>query len=318
MQSIKYLIKNSYSIFICYSGILSLWLKIRPDRKNITFIAYHNANEKRIKKQLIALDKFYNIISLEEGIRCLQGLAPIKSNSLVITFDDGYADFYDKLFPIFQDMNIPATMFLLPHLIDINDITWFDFTKLMIESCKDEFLDLAGTRFSLKKPRNDVCSEIIVFLNKKTSANRHRILNTLRKTMPIEKNLMSAYKLLAWDEIKRMSGLITYGAHTQTHPNLATVDGVQARNEILGSKKRLEEVLQCEIKYFAYPFGDENSFTSETIEILKDTKFECALTLLNGSCRQGNDLYRLKRYCVDGNISGHALATLLSNLWVYI
>lgn len=60
-----------------------------------------------------------------------------------------------------------------------------------------------------------------------------------------------------WDELKSLhSWGFEIGSHTRTHPRLAEVsDPDKLRDEILGSKHDIENHLDAECKYIAWPFG---------------------------------------------------------------
>lgn len=48
------------------------------------------------------------------------------------------------------------------------------------------------------------------------------------------------------------------GSHTLTHPRLTHVSTSQAREEIIGSKKKLEDIFGRAVEHFCYPYGDWN------------------------------------------------------------
>jgi peptidoglycan/xylan/chitin deacetylase (PgdA/CDA1 family) len=48
------------------------------------------------------------------------------------------------------------------------------------------------------------------------------------------------------------------GAHTLTHPFLTRVSIREAREEIISSKKKLEDMFGIPIRHFCYPYGDRN------------------------------------------------------------
>ncbi len=77
---------------------------------------------------------------------------------------------------------------------------------------------------------------------------------------PDQPSFIKAQPLLSWTDIKEMcqSG-IQFGAHTHNHPSLTKIPLKDAENEILLSKKIIEDQLQEEVKYFAYPYGDFNT-----------------------------------------------------------
>ena len=70
------------------------------------------------------------------------------------------------------------------------------------------------------------------------------------------------------------SGLVEFGAHTMTHPNLNNISDEQAIQEIVASKKWVED----QIGYchnFAYPFG---RFSPKHMEMVKDAGFLSAVS----------------------------------------
>ncbi|MBI4320712.1 MAG: polysaccharide deacetylase family protein [Chloroflexi bacterium] len=60
--------------------------------------------------------------------------------------------------------------------------------------------------------------------------------------------------LLSPAEIQEMSRQgIEFGSHSRTHPKLAGLIDDDLRQEVSGSRRDLEELLQTEVKYFSYP-----------------------------------------------------------------
>ncbi len=54
----------------------------------------------------------YKSLTLEDVIAWLKGVKEISERSIVITFDDGYENFYYHAFPILEDFGFKATLFL--------------------------------------------------------------------------------------------------------------------------------------------------------------------------------------------------------------
>jgi peptidoglycan/xylan/chitin deacetylase (PgdA/CDA1 family) len=55
------------------------------------------------------------------------------------------------------------------------------------------------------------------------------------------------------------------GAHTLTHPDLRSLSLAEAREEIMGSKKKLEDWFGREVKHFAFPYGYYNDSLVELV-----------------------------------------------------
>lgn len=56
--------------------------------------------------------KGFRAISLLQVAQCLHHNLPLPERAVTITFDDGYASVYERAFPILQEYNMPATLFL--------------------------------------------------------------------------------------------------------------------------------------------------------------------------------------------------------------
>jgi peptidoglycan/xylan/chitin deacetylase (PgdA/CDA1 family) len=63
-------------------------------------------------------------------------------------------------------------------------------------------------------------------------------------------------QLMGWSQVKEMAERgISFQSHTRTHPNLQTLDDGAVMNELLGSRKKLEDILGFPVRHLAYPYG---------------------------------------------------------------
>lgn len=83
------------------------------------------------------------------------------------------------------------------------------------------------------------------------------------------------------------------GAHTCTHPRLSKIPRDQAREEIVSSKKKLEDQFGQPVAHFAYPFGD---YDDAVVEMVKEAGFQTACTMDRGVNDRSTDPFRLKRW----------------------
>lgn len=92
---------------------------------------------------------------------------------------------------------------------------------------------------------------------------------------------------MTWDELKELKreGLITIGAHTVTHPpDLKILPPDTQRQELVDSKKTIEEHLGCEIPYMAYPDGSNDSTTQQ---LARDAGYKMSFTM-EGTAAEGS------------------------------
>ncbi len=121
---------------------------------------------------------------------------------------------------------------------------------------------------------------------------------------------------LTWDQVKEMEKYnFLAGAHTRHHAYLPKVSEIQAKDEIAGSKKVIEDHLGHSIDYFCYPSG---GFTEEVKGLVKEAGYKAAVTTNRGKDRFNVDLYELKRIHMnntDDRYSGLILWAKLSGYY---
>jgi peptidoglycan/xylan/chitin deacetylase (PgdA/CDA1 family) len=107
-------------------------------------------------------------------------------------------------------------------------------------------------------------------------------------------------RLLNWTEVSEMQKAgFTFGSHSLTHANLASIDPEQARREINESKKILETQLRESVNFFCYPFG---SYSPEVKKMAASAGYQAAFVTppvrgagLFPKHRMAQDRYALKR-----------------------
>ena len=103
-------------------------------------------------------------------------------------------------------------------------------------------------------------------------------------------------QLLDWNQIREMaeSG-ITFGSHTRTHKNLTRCTPEQLRDEVLNSKKIIEDKLSKPVQHFCYPFGATND---QVVDAVREAGYITACTTRTGTVLRGADPLRLPRLTI--------------------
>ena len=114
------------------------------------------------------------------------------------------------------------------------------------------------------------------------------------------------FPLLERSQILEMNKYgIEFGAHTMNHVDLTKVEVSEAKQEIEGSKKTLEQLLGKEVTAFAYPYGSVN----ETIkELVKKAGFKYGISTVVGPLAIHEDIFNIRRIIAhpDTNLSRFA------------
>lgn len=92
------------------------------------------------------------------------------------------------------------------------------------------------------------------------------------------------------------------GAHTHTHANLAHLSVSEARDEVVQSRRRLEDAIGAAVRSFAYPFGKRHlHYTPDTVAVVRESNFRAAAAIAFRSMnsRQSLRLFEVPRFFVN-------------------
>jgi len=70
------------------------------------------------RRQLDFLAQSGRVVSYERALALLQQGRPLTQNLFVLTFDDGYEDFYTQVFPLLQAFQLPAILFVTTGFVE--------------------------------------------------------------------------------------------------------------------------------------------------------------------------------------------------------
>lgn len=231
-----------------------------------------------MEEQIRYLKNNWNIVSLSQIVDHYTKKIQLRCNSIAITFDDGFKDNYDLVYPILIKYKVPATVFLTTHFIGTNRLLWWDrivyiLKNLSLNELEKIILDNDVIPASIKQlmigyKKGDVKVDTLINSFKRLSEmQRTKVIERVEKS--IDKDFFSSIprQFLSWGEIREMhKNGITFGSHTRTHPILSQVTLDQAKEEIDVSKNEIEKKLSQSIYFFAYPDGVLNRKIAELVK----------------------------------------------------
>jgi peptidoglycan/xylan/chitin deacetylase (PgdA/CDA1 family) len=92
-----------------------------------------------------------------------------------------------------------------------------------------------------------------------------------------ERSLLTQEQML---EMQRAG--FTFGSHSLTHAMLTSLTDDELQREVHDSKKKLEDLLGVEVKWFAYPYGDVDRRVRAAVQ---EAGYKAAVTTDVGSNR---------------------------------
>jgi peptidoglycan/xylan/chitin deacetylase (PgdA/CDA1 family) len=237
---------------------------------------------------------------------------------IVITFDDGYSDNLYNAKPLLEKYQIPATIFLTTGYMQQEREFWSDELEriLLQPGTLPEILSLNinGISYEWKTSNNNepysLYYTLYEILYPLPASERSHILDQLLLWAKKEPELRPTHRMMTLKELSSLQpgNIIQIGAHTVTHPFLATISPQAQQKEIQENKNQLEEIFGHPIESFAYPHGNYNLHTSE---IVRQAGFTCACTTSANIVGKNSDRFQLPRFPVE-NCNGEEFAKQLS------
>lgn len=195
-----------------------------------------------------------SVIGLGEAIH--RSSEPKAVKSVVVTFDDGFRNFYTNAFPVLNRYGFTATMFL---------------------------------------PTAHIGESQLSFKGK---------------------------ECLSWSEVRELQNYgISFGSHTVTHPQLHDCDAHAIKEEVVGSKRTIEQKLGCAVQSFSYPYAfpdADSSFKARLRDELRQAGYENGVCTTVGRNSPASDPFFLKRLPVNSDDDSHLFEAKLAGSYDWI
>lgn len=304
--------------------IKKLWINADKKYRQVfyggcTVLLYHRVTDLDTDPQLLSvspanfdaqiafLKNNYNLLKIEQFKEHLLNKKRFPANSVLITFDDGYADNLLEALPILEKHQAQALFYISTGTLNTENEYWWDAVERIVLLSKgtpvNDTYTLRGKSYDLKgldkAKREELYNALLPELRTMVSAEREQKLAELAAIMNAE-TPRKTHRAMTFEELKKMSvsESAVVGAHTHLHPSLGSLNYDEQYREIETSKKILEEKLSQKITHFSYPFGTRKDFNQDSIAIVKKLEFECVAANIPEPVNALSDRYAFTRFLV--------------------
>jgi peptidoglycan/xylan/chitin deacetylase (PgdA/CDA1 family) len=226
------------------------------------------------------------------------------------TCDDGYRDNRDHALPAMQDFDAPFSVYVASDFASGTGRLWWVALERVVAKADTIEAPIDGNLIRLDTstlPGKEMAfGRLHGWLRGLPGdADLRREMTALCRQHGIDEDAISRELCLSWDELKpfAMDPLVTIGAHSVTHCNLAKQTEAVAAQELADSRKNIENLLQRSIDHFAYPYGDRNAAGTREFALAQAAGFKTAVTTRPGviSADNSEQLTALPRVSLNGN-----------------
>ena len=262
------------------------------------------------------IKSWFNVLPLDQAIFQLRHEC-LPERAAAISFDDGYADNIAVALPILLRHELTATFFIATGFLDGGRM-WNDSIIESVRACREPILDLQPVALGAYpvgtyQEKREAIAAIIAKV--KYRAIRERIEVTSRIATLANVSLPTDLMMSSRQVKEMLEAGMQIGAHTVSHPILASIDLAEARDEMSESKLFLENLLGKRVSLFAYPNGKPGiDYLTEHVTLAQEIGFDAAVSTAMGSAGGGVDPYQVPRFTPWDRSRMRFGVRLLSNL----
>jgi peptidoglycan/xylan/chitin deacetylase (PgdA/CDA1 family) len=246
----------------------------------------------------------FSPVTIEDVAQFAKSGRKLPPRAVAVTFDDGFADNYEVALPILNRYSVPATFYIMVDAVQNGTLPWYCRLRYAFNTTrKPEWNDPETSRaHALVSPEQRKAAMVAAWEvgARLTGDVQQRFIGGVEQVLEIEPVKAEHGFMLNWDQVRSLKKAgHTIGAHTLSHPNVAQVSESEARSEIAGSKKRLEEEIEAPVDHFSYPHPALNpQWSQQTLNITREAGFKSAALTTCGPVHAGDEALALKRiYC---------------------
>ncbi len=305
---------------------------IKTANNNIHIVMYHYVrNIKKSKypnlkglefsdfrKQIIYFKKNFNILSNNQFIEILNSTKIPKKKSILLTFDDGYRDHFEYVFPFLKKQDVPAVFY--PPIICVKNKAILDVNKIHFilekEENRDKILNLIFlyVKKILNKNPHQIGIEKINLSSRYDDKKTILIKRLLQHHLPLPYRKKIVDKIfkdivnLSEEEFSKTlymnknniqelyKNYFSIGSHGYNHYWWEKINKNEQEMEIKKSINYFKKIKVFDKNFsVCYPYG---SYNLQTLNLLKKYKIKFALTIRVGPVNEKNikKVYELPRF----------------------
>ena len=255
-----------------------------------------------------------DIVTPDEALRRLAD--PGARSFAVLTFDDAYRDVARRALPLLEQLEAPFTLFVPTGMVTGDLNAWWLGLRDLFK--RHDTVDIAGMGRTL--PCHDLWNKIVAFRVATdwigTEPERARALDDTFKHYRINLPALVAEYGMDRQELKMVAAhpLVTIGGHTTSHPWLARLDEAAALADIVANKAFLENLLDRQIRFLAYPYGTPGACGVREAKLAASAGYRSAFTTRPGHLFADHLAHRQLMPRENGGIAHLGRAAMASRL----
>ncbi|WP_298261990.1 polysaccharide deacetylase family protein [Bradyrhizobium sp.] len=257
----------------------------------------------------------YDIISMDEVCRRAVTLAA-RQRFVCLTFDGGYKDIITSAYPVLSQHRVPFTIYVPTAFPDgIGEAWWLALERViaserrisLVMRRQERHFDVPGLA-----EKYQLYEFLSHWLRSLEAAELSAAIKDLCTRYAVDLAGLSSEAALDWGDLAKLAAdpLVTIGSATVNFPVLSNMKDAGALKQMTMGKAVVAAALRREVRHFAYPFGDRQSWQRKHMAMAEEAGFVSAVTTISGVIESAGHtpLLALPRINWDGTL--HSLRAM--------
>jgi peptidoglycan/xylan/chitin deacetylase (PgdA/CDA1 family) len=262
-----------------------------------------------------------DIVSMDEAHRRMSE-RDFARRFACFTFDDGYRDNRDHALPVMREHNAPFTVYVANDFAEGSGRLWWVALERVIARADTIEIMRDGATVQIDArdaaAKQDAFNQVHAWLRTlPNDTDVQREVSTLCARHGIDDAAIARELCMSWDELRAFAAdpLVTIGAHTISHCNLARENEAEAQRQMRDSRSKIEAELQTSALHLAYPYGDKAAAAAREFAMARDLGFKTAVTTRPGMVFPENaaHMMALPRISLNGNYQNARFLSVLTS-----
>ena len=248
--------------------------------------------------QLKRLRQLTTVVPLSSALEDLSNGKPLPPRAVAITFDDGYRDNLDLAVPLLQELDLPATFFLISGILSREVDPWWERAAWAIAHSKVPEVTWAGRTLPTRGQQG--YDSILWAAEHLKTLDRSHMQEALTELVsllePVGEPVLHEL-FLDWDEARKLAELgFGIGSHTLHHTVLGRESHREQVRELVTSRAQLEAELGLPVELVAYPSGTRADYDASTMAATREAGYRFGLAAHAGMHSESRSRYAVPRF----------------------
>jgi peptidoglycan/xylan/chitin deacetylase (PgdA/CDA1 family) len=291
------------------AGVILRFERVRPPRSG-----HFQPNKPReitpqfLDRTIRALKRWkFDLLPMDEVCRRAVTL-PRENRFACLTFDGGCKDVITSAYPVLGKHGVPFTIYLPTAFPDgLGEAWWLALEEMIARENRISLvIDRKERRFGTQSTaeKYDVYEFLSSWMRTLTPPDLSFAINDLCERYSVDLVALSRGMSMDWNDLARLAAdpLVTIGSATVNHPVLSNLKEADAQREMMMGKAVAEAAFRRDVRHFAYPFGDRQSWRREHVVMAQEVGFASAVSTIPGvvEAKGYTNLHALPRIAWDG------------------